>query len=191
MTIFEIAPQLLPREDPDASEVLRSVLEDEMRIEYSVKINNIEYVPDASMDASVAGARTKGPWGVYKVSVTLKDGTETVVECEALLNATGRVPNVCNIGLENVGVEYDNRRGVQINDCFQTTNPNVYSCGDCASPFKFTHAADWQARTAIRNMFLGLQERQSQLLIPWATYTEPEIAHVGLYEKEMEDRGIK
>ena len=193
VTIFEIAPQLLPREDPEASEVLRSVLEDEMRIEYSVKINNIEYVPDPSAAASgdSSGARTKGPWGTYRLSVTLKDGTETVIESEALLNATGRVPNVCNMGLEAVGVDYDNRQGVHIDDCFMTSNPNVYACGDCASPFKFTHAADWQARTAIRNMFLGLKERQSQLLIPWATYTEPEIAHVGLYEKEMEEKGIK
>ena len=91
-------------------------------------------------------ACTKGPWGVYKLSVTLRDGTETVFESEALLNATGRVPNVCGMGLEAVGVDYDNRRGVHVDECFVTTNPNVYACGDCASPFKFTHAADWQVR---------------------------------------------
>jgi len=155
-----------------------------MRIEYSVRIQNISYQGEGTT------ARTKAPWGLYKVSVTLADGTDAVIECEALLNATGRVPNVCGIGLDEAGVNYDNRVGVHIDDCFMTTNPNVYACGDCASPFKFTHAADWQARTAIRNMFLGTKEKQSQLLFPWCTYTEPEIAHVGLYEKEMEDRGI-
>ena len=72
-----------------------------------------------------------------------------------------------------------------------THTPPSSSCGDCASPFKFTHAADWQARTAIRNMFLGTKDRHGQILTPWCTYTEPEIAHVGLYEKEMDDRGIK
>ncbi len=86
-------------------------------------------------------------------------------------------------------MEFDNRRGVHVDECFMTANPAVYACGDCASPFKFTHAADWQARTAVRNMFLGLRERSAELLIPWCTYTEPEIAHVGLYEHEMDARG--
>ena len=63
---------------------------------------------------------------------------------KALLNCTGRAPNVTDCGLDNVGVEWDNLRGVQINDYFETTNPNIYSCGDCASPYKFTHAADFQ-----------------------------------------------
>jgi len=189
VTIFEIAPQLLPREDPDAAECLREQLEDEMSIHYSVKINNMEYEPCEG--APEGKACTKGPWGVYKVSVTLSDGTDAVFECEAVLNATGRVPNVCNLGLEEVGVEFDNRQGVHIDECFQSTNPNIYACGDCASPFKFTHAADWQARTAIRNMFLGTKEKHANILTPWCTYTEPEIAHVGLYEKEMDDRGIK
>ena len=160
VTIFEIAPQLLPREDPDAAECLRQQIEGEMNIQYSVKINNIEY------EGEPGAAQTKAPWGVYRIMVTLKDGTDAVFECEALLNATGRVPNVCGIGLEDVGVEYDNRQGVHIDDCFMTTNPKIYSCGDCASPFKFTHAADWQARTAIRNMFLGTRERQANVRLP-------------------------
>jgi pyruvate/2-oxoglutarate dehydrogenase complex dihydrolipoamide dehydrogenase (E3) component len=183
VTVLEIGSHLLPREDPDAAEVLRSVLVEEMRIEYSVQIKNIEYTGGAE-------AATCAPWGVYKVTVVLHDGTETVIECDALLNATGRVPNVCNLNLEKVGVDYNNRNGIIIDETFKTANDNIYSCGDCASPFKFTHAADWQARTAIRNMFLGTSETQSQLLIPWCTYTEPEIAHVGLYEQEMDNRGI-
>jgi len=186
VTIFEICPQLLPREDPDAAALLKEELESEMDIQYSVKINNIEYVGGDP----TAGAPTKAPWGCYKVFVTLADGTDKVYECEAILNATGRVPNVCGVGLDTVGVEFDNRCGVHVDDHFQTCVPNIYSCGDCASPFKFTHAADWQARTAIRNMFLGLKEKQQNILTPWCTYTEPEIAHVGLYEKEMDDRGI-
>jgi pyruvate/2-oxoglutarate dehydrogenase complex dihydrolipoamide dehydrogenase (E3) component len=84
------------------------------------------------------------PWGTYKVTIITQDGTEAVIECDAILNATGRVPNVCNLGLEVVGVGYDNRSGVHIDDMFKTANDNIYSCGDCASPFKFTHAADWQ-----------------------------------------------
>ena len=90
------------------------------------------------------------------------------------------------VGLDEAGVDYDTRTGVHIDDFFQTSNANVYSCGDCASPYKFTHAADWQARLAIRNMFLDAKSRHSDLLVPWATYTDPEVAHVGLYEKEMD-----
>jgi pyruvate/2-oxoglutarate dehydrogenase complex dihydrolipoamide dehydrogenase (E3) component len=87
-------------------------------------------------------------------------------------------------------VEWDNSAGVHINEFFQTANPDVYACGDCCSPYKFTHAADFQARLAVRNMFLGDENRSSQLLIPWCTYTDPEIAHVGKYEDELRDKEI-
>jgi pyruvate/2-oxoglutarate dehydrogenase complex dihydrolipoamide dehydrogenase (E3) component len=73
---------------------------------------------------------------------------------------------------------------------FRTANPDIYACGDCATPYKFTHSADFQARIAIRNMFLGDTNRLSNLLIPWCTYTEPEIAHVGKYEEELTTAGI-
>jgi len=198
VTLFEVGSQLLPREDPDGAAVLKEVLDQELRIEYGVKFVNIEFFPPLEEGEPETGngngagrARTKGPWGLYKVTVETPTGGVQVFECEALLNATGRTPNVHGLGLEKVGVEYDTRRGVSVDACFQTVgNPAVYACGDVASPLKFTHAADWQARTAIRNMFLGTKETAGRLLIPWCTYTEPEIAHVGLYEKEMDDRGI-
>ena len=125
-------------------------------IRYSVKIVNIEFEPCGAGAADTAAgggaasgrAATKGPWGLYKTTVVLADGTTAVLESEALLNATGRVPNVCDLGLEAVGVEYDNRQGVHVDDTFATSNLDVYACGDCASPFKFTHAADWQVTTA-------------------------------------------
>lgn len=90
-----------------------------------------------------------------------------------------------------MGVEWDNRKGVYVNDYFQTANPDIYACGDCTSPFKFTHAADFQARAAVRNMFLGDISKSSDLLIPWCTYTEPEIAHVGKYEVELQAAGVE
>jgi len=113
VTVLEIGAHLLPREDPDGAEVLRKVLETEMRIEYSVKIVNIEYTPPADAEESAGGgggggggaarAATSGPWGLYRVSVVLADGSAATIECDALLNATGRVPNVCDLGLEQVG----------------------------------------------------------------------------------------
>eukprot|EP01065_Artemidia_motanka_P037844 TRINITY_DN46749_c0_g1_i1.p1 TRINITY_DN46749_c0_g1~~TRINITY_DN46749_c0_g1_i1.p1 ORF type:complete len:611 (+),score=199.79 TRINITY_DN46749_c0_g1_i1:65-1834(+) len=186
VVILEVAPQLLPREDPDAAAALHDALKEEpnLTIHFGAQIKGITY-------SGPPEARTRAPWGEYTVTGTLRDGSALHVSATALLNATGRVPNVYGIGLEKIGVEFDTRRGVAVDDFFQTAVPHIYSCGDCASPFKFTHAADWQARLAIRNMFLGDRNRSQSLLVPWCTYTEPEIAHVGLYEREMDERGVK
>jgi pyruvate/2-oxoglutarate dehydrogenase complex dihydrolipoamide dehydrogenase (E3) component len=119
------------------------------------------------------------------------------LQCEAVLVAAGRVPNVRGLGLESIGVAADLRRGVHVDDSFQSTVPNIYACGDCATPFKFTHAADWQARIAVRNMLLGRQLPAeacgglSNLLIPAATYSDPELAHVGLTEADLKACGIQ
>jgi len=185
VTILEMAPQLLPREDPDAAKALHDALKEEpnLTIHFSAKIAAVDYVGGE--------VRTCAPWGQYTVRGTLKDGSAMAIPAAAILNATGRVPNVWGLGLDKIGVEYDNRRGVHVDDYFQTSVPHIYATGDVASPFKFTHAADWQARIAIRNMFLGDRSRSQQLLTPWCTYTEPEIAHVGLYEREMAEKGME
>jgi len=182
VTIFEVMPQLLPREDPDAAAcVTEALLEDGVAVHYSVKIVGVALKREGSL--------VKAPFALYGVTVVLASGETTEFECEALLNATGRVPNVWGLGLDAAGVEWDTRCGVHIDDFFKTKNPNIYSAGDCASPYKFTHAADWQARCAVRNMFLDAKSKHSDLLVPWCTYTDPEIAHVGLYEKELDTAG--
>eukprot|EP01035_Chromulina_nebulosa_P019347 gene19347-25212_t len=163
---FEMSPRLLPREDPDASKILQNQLEaDGVEIYTNIKIVKVELVSTGSL--------YEAPWSLYKITI-IKDGETVEFEGEAILNATGRAPNVYGIGLETVGVEWDNRNGVHINDYFQTANPDIYACGDCATPYKFTHSADFQARIAIRNMFL-----------------EPEVAHVGKYEDELINEGIE
>ena len=109
---------------------------------------------------------------------------------DRLLVAVGRAPNVENLGLESVGVEVDQRQGVQVNDRLQTTNPNIYAAGDICSPYKFTHAADFMARIVIQNaLFMG-RAKASALTIPWSTYTSPEVAHVGMSVHEAEEQGI-
>ena len=109
---------------------------------------------------------------------------------DELLVAVGRAPNVENLNLEGIGVDFD-RKGVQVNDRMQTTNPRVYAAGDICSPFQFTHAADFMARIVIQNALFKGRKKSSALTIPWCTYTSPEIAHVGLYEKEAQDKGIE
>jgi pyruvate/2-oxoglutarate dehydrogenase complex dihydrolipoamide dehydrogenase (E3) component len=112
------------------------------------------------------------------------------VRVDEILVGVGRAPNVERLNLEAVGVAYDTRRGVHVNDRLQTTNPRIFAVGDICSRYQFTHAADAMARVAIQNaLFLG-RAKASALTIPWCTYTDPEIAHVGLYEKEAQDGGI-
>ena len=191
VTCLEMGTRLLPREDPDAAEVLRQQLEEDgVNFIMGVKILKVEYSEEGS-SSSGGGARLSAPWGLYSIHVQVNGQEEVqVFQAEALLNATGRTPNVHDVGLEKVGVEWDNRQGVHIDEFFATANPDIYACGDCATPYKFTHSADFQARLAVRNMFLGNTHKLSDLLIPWCTYTEPEVAHVGKYEAELTAAGV-
>ena len=129
-----------------------------------------------------------------KAPITLvyqRNGAEYSLEVDALLIATGRKPNVSGIGLEAAGVEYDLRAGIKVNDNLQTTNRNIYAVGDVATHYQFTHVADFMARIVVRNAVAFGREKFSNLLIPWATYTDPEVAHVGLYETDLEARQIE
>jgi len=118
-------------------------------------------------------------------------GKESLVAVDAILAGAGRAPNVDGLNLESVGVQYDGREGVQVNDYLQTTNPRVYAAGDICMKWKFTHAADAAARIVIQNALFFGRKKLSTVTMPWCTYTDPEIAHVGLYEKDATARGIK
>jgi pyruvate/2-oxoglutarate dehydrogenase complex dihydrolipoamide dehydrogenase (E3) component len=106
----------------------------------------------------------------------------------------GRAPNTDGLNLESVGVKYG-QPGIEVNDNLQTTNPRIFAAGDICSKYKFTHAADFQARIVIQNALFAIgpfgKKKASDLVIPWATYTSPEIAHVGLYEHEAKEKGIE
>ena len=96
--------------------------------------------------------------------------------------------------LEAAGVDYDLRKGIKVNDNLQTTNSKIYGAGDICMNWKFTHAADAAARIVIKNTLFspfGLgKSKLSDLIMPWVTYTDPEIAHVGMYEAEAQEQGI-
>lgn len=122
-------------------------------------------------------------------------GRQYDVTVDEILVGVGRTPNVEGLGLEAVGVEYDNS-GVKVNGRLQTTNPRIYAAGDVCSRHKFTHAADAMAQIVIQNALFphpfGLAYANvDSLVMPWCTYTEPEVAHVGMYEKEAKARGIE
>ncbi len=118
------------------------------------------------------------------------EGRPTEVRADAILVGTGRAPNVEGLGLEAAGVAYDAKDGVVVNDRLQTTNRRIFAAGDVCSRFKFTHAADALARIAIRNaLFFGRASARG-LVIPRCTYTDPEVAHVGLSEADAKADGI-
>jgi pyruvate/2-oxoglutarate dehydrogenase complex dihydrolipoamide dehydrogenase (E3) component len=108
---------------------------------------------------------------------------------DEILVGAGRRPNVEGLGLEAVGVAFD-ATGVQVNDRLQTTNPRIYAAGDVCSRYKFTHNSDFQARIVIQNALFFGRAKASALTIPWCTYTDPEVAHVGLYERDAQAKGV-
>ncbi len=109
---------------------------------------------------------------------------------DQLLVSAGRKPNVENLGLEQVGVEYDTK-GVKVDDHLRTSNRQIYAAGDICSPYQFTHAADFMARIVIQNALFKGRAKASRLTIPWCTYTSPEVAQVGLNEHEAQQKGIE
>jgi pyruvate/2-oxoglutarate dehydrogenase complex dihydrolipoamide dehydrogenase (E3) component len=117
-------------------------------------------------------------------------GQKSAVRTDAILVGGGRTPNVEGLNLEAAGVTYDAKQGVHVNDRLQTSNPNIYAAGDICSRYKFTHLSDAHARIVIQNALFFGRAKASALVLPWCTYTDPEIAHVGLYEHEAQKQGI-
>ena len=173
VTVFSRSDKILPKEDPDAAKIVENSLRrDGVTFAYNVTYTGVE-------------SRSGKP----PVTIVLEDdGGKRTVEFDALLVAAGRKPAVRGLGLENAAVEFDERTGVKVNDRLQTTNPDVYAVGDVASKYQFTHMADFGARLVIRNALFFGRDKFSNMLIPWATYTDPEVAHVGLYEKDLQER---
>ena len=116
---------------------------------------------------------------------------ERQLTVDEILVGVGRTPNVEGLDLEAAGVAYD-QSGVAVDDYLRTSNPRIFASGDVCLPQKFTHTADATSRAVIQNaLFPGPKKRVSKLVIPWCTYTDPEIAHVGLYPHEAEEKGIE
>jgi pyruvate/2-oxoglutarate dehydrogenase complex dihydrolipoamide dehydrogenase (E3) component len=129
--------------------------------------------------------------GTDKVVVVAQAGNERQLRGDQILVSIGRTPNLDGLGLETVGVVADSRLGVQVDDRLRTSNRNIYAAGDVCSQYKFTHAADFLARIVIQNsLFMG-RAKASRLIIPWCTYTSPEMAHVGITPEEAAAKGYQ
>jgi pyruvate/2-oxoglutarate dehydrogenase complex dihydrolipoamide dehydrogenase (E3) component len=178
VTIYEIADQILTREDADAARIVQGAL---------VR-DGIDLVLGAKLE------RVDAKNGERHLHVTCPARGTRVDVVDQILVGAGRAPNVLGMGLETVGVEFDPRTGIRVDDFLRTTNPRIYAVGDVCMQWKFTHAADAAAKIVVQNALIALgplgRRRLSQLVMPWCTYTDPEIAHVGLYERDAKEKGI-
>ena len=173
VTIVHSAPLFLPREERDAAQLLSdSFARDGVAVRLNSEVKQVTLRGAEKLVEIVSGERT-----------------ETIV-VDQILTGIGRRPNVENLGLETAGVDFDRTTGVKVNDFLQTTNPAIYAAGDVCLSAKFTHTADASARIVIRNALFAGRQRWSSMTLPWCTYTDPEIAHVGIYVRDANVRKI-
>lgn len=171
VSLFEMSDHVLVREDADAAAIVQNAL----------ARDGVELVLSA-------GVQRVGR-GQSGIVVTFeRDGEERQIEVDALLVAVGRKPNVEGLGLEEAGVEYG-KGGIEVDDRLRTSNSRIYACGDVASKYQFTHTADAQARIVLQNALFFGRKKASDLVVPWCTYTSPEIAHVGAYADDAREAG--
>jgi pyruvate/2-oxoglutarate dehydrogenase complex dihydrolipoamide dehydrogenase (E3) component len=167
VTVIEAAPQLLPREDADAAAIVAAALTaDGVDLRQGVRVTGVV--------RTAAGIRVAHEGGD--------------VTADALLVATGRTPNTGGLGLDVAGVAHD-ADGIRVDDRLRTTNRRIFASGDVASRYKFTHAADALSRVVIQNALFFGRTRASRLVIPWCTFTAPEVAHVGMTSVEAPAAG--
>ncbi len=171
LTIVQHGTQLLPREDGDVSEFMQKrLIAEGIRVRLNAAATRV-----SMCDGKVA----------------FEFGAEPVT-ADVLLIAAGRTPNLRALNLEAAGVDYD-KQGVKVNAYLQTSQPHIYAAGDITNRLKFTHTADFTARIVVRNILMPLQllrQRVDWSVVPWCTYTDPEVAHVGVGENEARQKNI-
>ncbi|MGZ5008206.1 MAG: dihydrolipoyl dehydrogenase [Methylobacter sp.] len=175
VTQVEMAERLLIKEDPDASEAVMTKFRQEginVLVGHTAKSFIIE--------------------NGEKILLVEHDGNELRIPFDQVLLAIGRVANIQGYGLESLGIEISNRRTIEINQFQQTNYPNIFACGDVSGPFQLTHVAAHQAWYAAVNALFGgfWKFRTDYSVIPWATFTDPEVARVGLNEQEALAKGV-
>ncbi len=175
VTQVEMLPRLLVREDPEIAAMVEKRFREE-----GVDVRT----GHRAREFRVAEGR--------KVLICEHQGRDLAIEFDGLVVAVGRIANTAGYGLEELGIPLTKARTVQTNEFLQTLYPNIYACGDVAGPFQFTHTAAHQAwYAAVNGLFGDLKKfRADYSVIPWATFTDPEVARVGLNETEAKEKGI-
>jgi len=175
VTQVEMLPRILIREDPDIS--------DRVLARFRGEGINVLTGHRATQFRIENG---------QKVLLCEHDGSEVRIEFDELLCAVGRIANASGYGLEELGIPVSKTRTVETNEFLQTVYPNIYACGDVAGPFQFTHTAAHQAwYAAVNALFGGMKKFKADYsVIPWATFTDPEVARVGLNEQDARQQGV-
>jgi pyruvate/2-oxoglutarate dehydrogenase complex dihydrolipoamide dehydrogenase (E3) component len=173
VTIVQDRPLFLEHEERDAAQILSDAF---ARDGIEVRLNT------HAVDVQVVDGEKQ----VHLVS----DDYHSTVTVDAILTGVGRRPNVEGLGLENAGVNYDDITGIAVDDQLRTSNPRIFAAGDVCLEEKYTDIAAASARIVVHNALLKGRQRLSKLIVPWCTYTDPEIAHVGMYVREANRLGI-
>jgi len=175
VTLVDMQDRVLPREDADVSACIAARFGEEgIRIITGARVNRIEAA------------------GSGHAAVIERQGSLDRVEFDRVLVAVGRQANTENLGLKSLGVERNDNGTLKVNEFLQTNYPNIFACGDVAGPYQFTHMASYQAWFASVNGLFGMFKkfRIHYDIVPWATFTDPEVARVGLSETEARGKGI-
>ncbi len=172
-TIVQDMPLFLGNEERDAAQILSDAL---ARDGVEVRLNT-----------TVTSVRIEG--GEKLVDLVCDDYRNTIA-VDVIGAGVGYAPNVQGLGLEAAGVDYDTKNGIRVDDFLCTTQPNIYAAGDVCLEHRYTHTAEASARIVVQNALFRGHQRMSALVLPWCTFTDPEIAHVGLYVREANRLGV-
>ncbi len=168
VTVVAKDHEILPKDDPELAKIVRARLEDE----------GVRFLLEAELEA--VDQREDG------IHATIAVTGEALV-ADALLVAAGRAPNVEALGLGAASVVTD-QRGIVVDERCRTSNRRIYACGDVAGRLQFTHYAEHMAKVAVANAVLGVPLRLERSVVPWVTFTDPELAHVGVHRRELDAR---
>ena len=170
VTVVEFLGQILNADDRDMTDIVMEVLKGE----------GVEFY----LDSAVKSTRTVGD----EVEVLFQKGDETKsIRAETLLVATGRSVNLEGLGLENIGVAFD-RRGLKLDERLRTTQSHIYGAGDVTGTYQFTHAAGYEGGIVLSNAIFHFPRKADYTYLPWVTYTDPELASIGMNEKLQRPR---
>ncbi|NNK84850.1 MAG: FAD-dependent oxidoreductase [Desulfobacterales bacterium] len=174
VSIINRENQILEKEDKDMADEVMNVMRSE----------GAEFYLNASIEATREVGSDK------EVIITNKDGKTSSLKAESMLVALGRSANVDGLGLEDIGVEF-NPRGIKVDNRLKTNHKHIYAAGDVTGGYQFTHAAGYEGSIVISNAILHLPRKTDYTFLPWCTYTDPELASIGMNEKSAKAAGIE
>jgi pyruvate/2-oxoglutarate dehydrogenase complex dihydrolipoamide dehydrogenase (E3) component len=173
VSVIQRSGQILAREDSDMADAVMQ----------NLRAEGVDF----HLNVSVLSAQDLGD--EREVLIKMKDGKTAAVRAEAILAALGRDPNLRTLGLENAGVEYDGK-GLRLDTRLRTTQKHIFGAGDVTGTYQFTHAAGYEGGVVLTNAVLHLPRRADYAFFPWCTYTDPELAHIGMNETAAREAGL-